>query len=420
MGPNFMKNQSKISNLVRNRRFLNGAKVVKRFLIPFFLILAIGASFWLGTNFGKSQCKICPPEEIDFSLFWEAYHKLQEKFVDKGKFDIQQMIYGAISGMVKSLEDPYTVFFKPEETKRFIEDVKGSFEGVGMEIGIRKDQLQVISPLEGTPAQRAGLRAGDKILKINGTSTVDMIIEEAVNLIRGPKGTEVALTIFREEWEKSKEFKIVRDVIEVPSLKWELKTTPWGYPIAYLKLYHFSGKADSDFKQAAVEILASPAQKIILDLRNNPGGYLLVAVDIAGWFLEKEQIVTIEDLGKEETKKEYKAPGPGKLLPYPMVILINQGTASGAEILAGALRDNREIKLIGETSFGKGSVQKLESLNNGSSLKITVANWLTPKGNLITDQGLKPDIEVEMTEEDYEKERDPQLDKAIEVIREMR
>jgi len=403
-----MKNQSKIS------------KVVKKFLIPFFLIIIIGASFWLGTNFGKSKCEICPPQEINFSLFWEAYHKLQEKFVDKGKFDIQKMIYGAISGMVKSLEDPYTVFLKPEETKRFVEDVKGTFEGVGMEIGIRKGQLQVISPLEGTPAQRVGLRAGDKILKINGTSTVDMTVEEAVSLIRGPKGTEVTLTIFREEWEKSKEIKIVRDMIEVPSLKWELKTTPTGYPIAYLKLYQFSGKADSDFKQAAFEILASPAQKIILDLRNNPGGYLQVAVNIAGWFLEKGQVVVIEDFGKEGMNEEYKSAGPGKLLTYPIVILINEGTASGAEILAGALRDNRNAKLIGKTSFGKGSVQELENLTGDSSLKITVANWLTPSGLLITEQGLKPDIEVEMTEEDYQEERDPQLDKAIEIIKEMR
>ena len=315
--------------------------------------------------------------------------------------------------MVKSLEDPYTVFLKPEETKRFIEDVKGTFEGVGMEIDIRKGQLQVISPLEGTPAQRAGLRAGDKIIKIDDKPTMDMTIEEAVNLIRGPKGSEVTLTIFREEWEKTKEIKIVRAVIEVPSLKWEIKNEN----IAYLKLYQFSEKASFDFRIAAIEILASPCQKIILDLRNNPGGYLEVAQEISGWFLKRGEIVVIEDFGARKERNIYKAQGNASLVGFPVVILINQGSASGSEILAGALRDNRDILLIGEKSFGKGSVQELERLSEGSSLKITVAKWLTPKGELITDKGLEPDIKVEMTEEDYEEGKDPQLDKAIEIIK---
>ena len=384
----------------------------------FFLVVAIFISFGFGFWLGESQvvCPVCPPKEVDFSLFWEAYHKLQEKFVDKEKFDVQKMIYGAISGMVKSLEDPYTIFFPPEEAKRFEEDVKGVFEGVGMEIGIRKGQLQVIAPLEGTPAQRAGLRAGDKIIKIDDKSTVDMTIEEAVNLIRGPKGTEVTLTIFREEWEKVREFKITRAKIEIPSLKWEIKNED----IAYLKLYHFSEKAGSDFEIAAFEILNSPAKKIILDLRNNPGGYLEVAQDIAGWFLEKGQTVVIEDFGQGKEQNKYLSQGPSRLLEYPLVILINEGSASGSEILAGTLRDNRGIILIGEKTFGKGSVQELERLREDSFLKITVAKWLTPKGQSITDVGLEPDRVVEMTEEDYEEGRDPQLDEAIEIIREMK
>ena len=391
---------------------------LRKNFVLIFLTIAILASFGLGFWFGSLQevCLVCPPEDVDFSLFWEAYHKLQEKFVDKEKFDVQKMIYGAISGMVKSLEDPYTIFFPPEEAKRFEEDVKGVFEGVGMEIGIRKGQLQVIAPLEGTPAQRAGLRAGDKIIKIDDKSTVDMTIEEAVNLIRGPKGTEVTLTIFREEWEKVREFKITRAKIEIPSLKWEIKNED----IAYLKLYHFSEKAGSDFEIAAFEILNSPAKKIILDLRNNPGGYLEVAQDIAGWFLEKGQTVVIEDFGQGKEQNKYLSQGPSRLLEYPLVILINEGSASGSEILAGALRDNRGIILIGEKTFGKGSVQELERLREDSFLKITVAKWLTPKGQSITDVGLEPDIKKEMTEKDYEEGRDPQLDEAIEIIREMK
>jgi len=387
--------------------------LVKKTLISIFLVIVILASFGGGFYFGKEQCKICPPEEIDFSLFWEAWDKLQEKFADKEKFDIQEMIYGAISGMVKSLEDPYTTFLNPEDTKRFIEDVKGTFEGVGMEIGQKKGQLQVIAPLEGTPAQKAGVLAGDKIIKVDDTLTLDITLDEAVNLIRGPKGTEVTLTIYREEWGTTKEIKIVRGVIEIPSLKWEIIDEN----IAHLKLYQFSEKASFDFREAAIEILASPCQKIILDLRNNPGGYLEVAQDVAGWFLERGQIVVIEDFGQIKEQKIYKAQGNASLVEYPIVILINQGSASGSEILAGALRDNRGIKLIGEKSFGKGSVQELERLREGSSLKITVAKWLTPNGELITDKGLEPDIKIEMTEEDYEEERDPQLNKAIEIIK---
>jgi len=391
---------------------------LKKNLISFFLVLAILASFLLGFWLGKIQvvCQICPPEEIDFSLFWEAYQKLKEKFVYKERFNIKNIIYGAISGMVKSLADPYTVFFPPEETKRFIEDVSGTFEGVGIEIDIRKGQLLIIAPLEGTPAQRAGLRAGDKIIKINDVETTDLTLDEAVNLIRGPKGTTVALTVFREEWEQTKEIKLVREVIEVPSMKLEMKETPEGYQIAYLKIFNFSEKASFDFTKAAIEILASQSQRIILDLRNNPGGYLEIAQDIAGWFLEKGKIVVIEDFGQAK-RNEYKSEGNGQFLDYKVVVLINKGSASGAEILAGSLRDNRGILLIGERSFGKGSVQELERLREGSSLKITIAKWLTPKGQLITDVGLEPDIKVEMTDQDFEAGRDPQLDKAIEVIK---
>jgi carboxyl-terminal processing protease len=383
----------------------------KKILIALFSIVLVSGIFYTGFYFGKSQCKICPPEEIDFSLFWEAYHKLKEKFVDKEKIDIQKIIYGAISGMVNSLQDPYTVFLTPEQSKRFEEDVRGTFEGVGMEIGIKKGQLQVIAPLEGTPAQKAGLKAGDKILKIDDKSTEEMTLEEAVSLIRGPKGTKVKLTIFREGWEKEREFEIIREVIQVPSLKWEMKDD-----IIYLRIYQFSERASFDFARAAIEILSKPSPKMVLDLRDNPGGYLEVAQDIAGWFLEEGKTVVIEDFGNGE-KKEYKSQGPAKFLDYKIVIIINQGTASGAEILAGALRDNLGTILIGEKSFGKGSVQEMEKLSGGSSLKITVAKWLTPKGKLISEIGLEPDIKVEMTEKDFEEGRDPQLDKAIEILK---
>jgi len=384
---------------------------IKKVIVSlFFSFVLIGGSFAFGFYLGKSQCAICPPKDLDFSLFWEAYNTLKEKFVYTEKINNQQILYGAISGMVKSLNDPYTIFLPPDDSKRFIEDVNGQFEGIGIEIGIKKGQLQVISPLEGTPAQKAGLKAGDKILAINGTSTADLTIEEAVNLIRGPKGTDVTLTIFRSDWDKTKDIKITRDVILVPSLKWELKEND----IAYLQIYQFSEKAASDFDKAAIEILNSSAKKIILDLRNNPGGYLEVAQEIAGWFVEKGKVVVIEDFGGKAEKIEHKSKGNGKLAQYPIVVLINQGSASASEILAGCLRDNLSVKLIGEKSFGKGSVQELEQLRDKSSLKITIAKWLTPKGELITDKGLEPDIKVEANENEG---KDLQLEKAIEIIK---
>src|SRR3989344_2139371 len=227
----------------------------KKVLIFVSLISVFLLVFVLGVFFGMSwvECKVCKPEEIDFSLFWETYHMLKERFPDSGKINTQEIIYGAISGMVKSLGDPYTVFLKPEETKRFQQDVKGVFEGVGMEIGMKKGELTVISPLEGTPAQRSGIRAGDKIIKIDETFTIDLTIEEAVALIRGQSGTEVTLTVLRKDWENPKEIKLIREVIEIPSLKWELREGN----IAYLKLYNFTEKAQFDFPEAAVEILNS-------------------------------------------------------------------------------------------------------------------------------------------------------------------
>ncbi|MCD6402246.1 S41 family peptidase [bacterium] len=387
-------------------------KFKKKIVLVFLFLFTLSGSFVFGFYLGKWQCPVCPPEEVDLSLLWQAWRILEERFVDKAAIDTQKMIYGAVSGMVKALGDPYTVFLNPEDTKRFIEDVKGTFEGVGMEIAIRKGQLQVVAPLEGTPAQKAGLLPGDKIMEVDGVSTADMTIEEAVDRIRGPKGTEVTLTIIREGWTEPKKISIIRGIIEVPSLKWEILEEN----IAYIKIYHFSEKASSDFRQAALEILNSPVDRIILDLRNNPGGYLEVAQDIAGWFLERDKVIAIEDFGNGE-RKEWKGRGPSSFVEYPIVVLINKGSASGSEILAGALRDNRNILLIGEKSFGKGSVQELERLSGGSSLKITVAKWLTPKGELITDKGLEPDIKVEMSFEDFEKGMDPQLEKAIEIVK---
>lgn len=352
------------------------------------------------------------PEGVDFSLFWDAWRVIQEEYAGAEPLDFQAMVHGAIKGMVNSLGDPYTAFMTPEDSKIFLDDISGSFSGIGVEIGIRDEKLLVIAPLEGTPAARAGLRAGDHIVKINeDTFTADMAIDQAVTLIRGPEGTEVTLLVLREGWEEPREFVIERAVINIPSLRWEMKEG-----VGYLKIFQFSEKLRSDFQDIEGEVFQA-SNKVIIDLRNNPGGFLHVAVDIAGRFLQKGDVVVIEDFGSFAEQEEHKARGNALLYDHKVVVLINEGSASASEILAGALRDNRGVLLIGEKSFGKGSVQELKELKDESSIKVTVAKWLTPKGNLITEKGLEPDIEVQVSDEDLDAGRDPQLDKAIEVLK---
>ena len=382
------------------------------------VVLGILFSFGVGFSVGKHQitCQVCKPEDIDFSLFWQSYKTLQEKFVSPEKIDKTTILNGAIAGMVRSLGDPYTVFLDKDDSKKFLEDVSGQFEGIGIEIGEKNGQLQVISPLEGTPAKAAGLRAGDKILKINSKFTTAMSIDEAVNAIRGSKGTKVTLTMFRDGWRDSKDISITRAVIEIPSLKLEFKELPNHQKVAYIRMYEFSENLSSEFAKAAQEILNSDAKSIVLDLRDNPGGYLEVSQDIAGWLLKKNQTVVIEDYGKNQPQNPYTSTGNAALADYPMVVLINKGSASASEILAGALRDDRNIQLIGEKSFGKGSIQELEKLPGGAVLKVTIAHWLTPKGTLIAEKGLEPDVKVELTDDDYAKNKDPQLDKALEIV----
>src|SRR4030042_6749550 len=400
-------------------------KIITSFVIVILLAGSFYGGFWDGKNARPSIEKVGgiynketgKPENIDFSLFWDAWAKIQEKFVNRSEIDYQKLIYGAIEGMVKSLGDPYASFFPPQETKKVNEDIKGSFDGIGAEIGMRKDILTIISPLEGSPAKKAGLLAGDKILKIDDTLTADLSLDEAISLIRGVKGTEVILTITRDGLISPQEYKIIRDVINVPILKYELKEIePDGKKIAYIQLYEFTENAASEFRKKVNEILISDAEGIILDLRSNPGGYLEVAVDIASWFIENGKLVVSEDFGNGK-KNEHTSYGYKKLAIYPIVVLINQGSASASEILAGALRDNNGIKLVGEKSFGKGSVQELAEMRGGTSLKVTVAKWLTPSGTSIMEGGLDPDFQVELTQEDFDKGTDPQMDKAQELLR---
>ncbi len=387
-------------------------------------ILIIGAAFGTGIYVGYERRpaiekvkgvlsqETAKPQEVDFSQFWEVWSRLEEKFVDRDKIDRVKLIYGSISGLVKSLGDPYTVFLPPQQTKLFREDVRGSFGGIGAEIGIRKEVLTIIAPLKGSPAERAGLKAGDKILKINATSTQDLTFEEAVSFIRGEPGTKVTLTISRDSFEEVKEVTIVREVIVIPVIE----TSRKGDGIFLIHLLNFNEKAPWEFRNALREFISSGDTKLVLDLRGNAGGFLEAAVDIASWFLPAGEIVARERFASgEETL--YRSAGHRLLERTPVVVLVDKGSASAAEIVAGALRDVRGIKLIGEKTFGKGSVQQVENLSGGSSLKITIAKWLTPQGTSINEAGLEPDIKIEVKKEDAEAGRDPILEKGIEVLK---
>ncbi|MBI4134594.1 MAG: S41 family peptidase [Candidatus Sungbacteria bacterium] len=383
-------------------------------------LLVVAASFFLGMGVGYANRPAIEkvanvlnqetgkPESVDFGLFWEVWSRLETKHVRKDEIDREKLVEGAIAGMVSALADPYTVFLPPVESKQFQDDIKGSFEGIGAEIGIRKGILTVIAPLRDSPAERAGLRAGDRILRIDDTLTADLTVEAAVRLIRGPKGTPVKLTIVREGSDQPKEISVTRDTIVIPNIKTEIKEG-----VFIIQLTHFSETSPSDFRKAVNEFQRSGAGKLILDLRNNPGGYLTAAVDVASWFIPAGDVVVSERWsgGDEEV---YRSRGYRALESTPMVVLVNQGSASASEILAGALRDQRDVKLVGEKTFGKGSVQELEDLPGGASLKITIAEWLTPSGTSINENGLEPDTVATSTPESTE---DIPMKRAIELLK---
>lgn len=351
---------------------------------------------------------------IDFSLFWDVWDMVKSKYVDTDKLDAKKLFYGAIKGMTQATGDPYTTFFDPEENKKFGEDITGTFEGIGAELGIKNGILTIIAPLQDAPAEKAGLRSGDKIIKIDGKAAAEMSIDEAVDNIRGEKGTSVVLTIFREGSEEAQDFSVKRDIINVKSVKLDFKENN----IAYIEITRFGDDTEKAFNEAMNKAKSQNSEGIIIDLRNNPGGYLESSIEIASMLLPSGKIVVIEE-SQDKTQKKINARGGDMGSGIETVVLINEGSASASEILAGALRENRDnVTIIGKKSFGKGSVQEFVKMGQGTAVKITVARWLTPKGNQINEQGIKPDKEIDLTNEDFNNNRDPQLDAAVEVLKE--
>lgn len=340
-----------------------------------------------------------------FPTFWEAWDTLHENFLED--LDDKDLFYGAVEGMVAATGDPYTAFSDPKSTKQFRETLQGEFSGIGIEIGIRQGLVTVIAPLDGSPAEAAGIEAGDIIVGVDGEDVEqNTTIDEVVRKIRGQRGEAVTLKIARQGQADLQDIVIVRDIITIESIKLNIDNR-----IAHLEVTSFNGDTAEQFAAAAGTIAKSDVSGIVLDVRGNPGGFLQTAVDIASFFLEPGTPI-VSERGKED--KEYKAKGNPILRDIPVVVLVDQGSASASEILAGALQDQRQVKIIGEQSFGKGSVQELIDLKDGSSVRVTIAKWYTPGGRSINEEGITPDIKVE---DDRETEDiDEQLERAIEEL----
>jgi carboxyl-terminal processing protease len=367
--------------------------------------------------FSFISAKPNPADVADMSQFWKVWDLLDKKFIAASTtngISSEDKINGAIQGMVSTFGDPYTVYFPPVENASFTEDISGNFSGIGMEVGSRDNVITVIAPLSNTPAERAGLLAGDLVLKINGSSTERMLVDEAVKLIRGEKGTDVVLSIYREGESEIKNITVTRDTIDIPTA-----VTKKVGDVFVISLYSFNALSEVKMQEALREYVNSGTKSLVLDLRGNPGGYLQSAVTIASYFLPTGKVVVKEHYGDDEEDKLYRSQGRTlhEFAPEKMVVLMDGGSASASEILAGALREHNVATLIGTDSFGKGSVQELVQLSDGSSLKVTVARWLTPNGVSISEKGLKPDIYIKRTPQQRLDDQDPQLDAALKFIK---
>lgn len=410
-------------------------------LLTALVILAGGVGYRLGER--RVSLRVTPEKRIivnqeapptvsvDFSLFWDVWARLNQYYIDPAALDAQKMLYGAITGMVSSLGDPYTAFLPPKENEEFKQDLGGEFEGIGAQLGLRDGRVSVVAPLKGTPAEAAGIRSGDLILKVEGEETVGWTVPQAVAKIRGPKGTSVKLEIFHENAPGPEELTIVRAAITVPSVVAWVKTPGEiteisGIPkpptstkkIAYLQLSRFGDNTNEEWEKAVRELVAAQRANgtlagLIFDLRNNPGGYLDGSVFVASEFLKSGIVVTQEN--SDGTSQQFRVNRKGKLLDIPLIVLVNKGSASASEITAGALRDHKRARIVGETTFGKGTVQTPQDLVGGAGLHITTGKWLLPNGSSIQGEGITPDIEVAL-DVAASATQDAQLARAIELL----
>lgn len=405
----------------QSKKFLRGA------WIGFLAVAIFSVGTYTGITF-STQASIptymvtgtqsIPVEGIDLSEFWRVWRLMDERFVYASttaeRLSPEERVRGAIQGMVGAFGDDYTIYMPPVETEEFAQEMTGEFSGVGMEVGIRDSIITVIAPIEGTPAKEAGMRAGDRILEIDGVSTKGMTVDAAVKMIRGQKGTSVILRVFRDGNSGAEEITIVRDTITIPTVKTEVKDG-----VFIVHLYTFNQIAYAKFVEAMREYASIGHRKMIIDLRGNPGGYMQTAIDIASIFVPKGGVILRERVGNEGQEVIHRSSGKtlGQYAPQKMVVLIDKGSASASEILAGALAEHGLATLIGEQSFGKGTVQELVDLPSSASLKVTIARWFTPEGNSINGLGLEPLLTATTSLEAVQAGEDPQMDAALRFLK---
>jgi carboxyl-terminal processing protease len=389
-----------------------------------FTFLIIGGAFFVaGFYFGFKNIpeveKVYGVENTrgdtnaDFSDFWKAWNIINEKHPDGLEVSSKEKVWGAIKGLVDSLNDPYTYFFTPEETEDLEIDLSGEFSGVGMEVGMRNGDLTVITPLKGSPAESAGILSGDVILQIDDVSTKDLTVDGAVKMIRGERGTEVVLVVLPEDEDVPKQVSIMRDLVNIPTLETDLRDDG----VFVISLFGFSKNAEKELSLALEEFNLSGSNKMIIDLRGNPGGFLGSAINITSKFLEDGKPIVIERSSKGEIRNTYRSHGGSWTKDFDIIVLIDGGSASASEIMAGALMQNGRAELLGTKTFGKGSVQELVNFKDKTKFKITVAEWLTPDGSSISESGLTPDYVVPFDVEGYKENGvDNQLEEAVKIL----
>jgi len=393
----------------RNSKILIGAVIFLSFIFGW----AFGHLDFqsTGVGFTPSVTNKDTNTSVDFGIFWQTWDKITSEF--DGKIDYSAMINGAIGGMVNALGDPYTVFMTADQSKAFDNELEGSVTGIGAEVGAKDNRVIIIAPIDNSPAQKAGLKAQDIILAIDGVDTTGMDLNTAVSKIRGDAGTKVKLQVQRGT--SKMDFEITREKVDTKSVKWEVKPDN----IGYIEITRFDSNTTDLTKQATSELADKGVKAIVLDLRNNPGGFLDAAINVTSEFLKSGTVVTEKPTSRTGKEVKYTASGKGKFTDtnIPMVVLVNGGSASASEIVSGALQDNGRAILIGEKTFGKGSVQAIENLAGGASLRVTIAHWFTPNGKNISKEGITPNTVVTLTEDDFKNGLDPQLDKAIEYLK---
>ncbi len=417
----------------RNQKRLENKKTTRIIIVSLLIIV----SFFIGIIIGVSNSEEISPnnegsevlnknkvpeslnQNVNFKLFWQVWDLIKNNYVEPDINEIE-MFYGAQAGLVASLLDPYSVFLPPEIAKEFSEELKGKFEGIGAEIGIKNNRLTIIAPLPNSPAEQSGIKAGDKVIGIDGLDTAGISLNQAVNLIRGDKGTEVILSVIHQD-QSQENITIIRDEIQYASVESEIEEEEISQKIAaenigYIEISHFNEDTEELFNKKVNELISQGVDSIILDLRNNPGGFLSTAISVASAWVE-DGVIVKEKFRDDSKTQNYSAQGSAKLKDKKTVVLVNEGSASASEIVAGALQDYGLATIVGEKTFGKGSVQDLTELSDGSSVKLTIAKWLTPNNRTIDKEGITPDIEIELTTEDYNNDRDPQLEKAIEILK---